>query len=116
VGRVCRRAVINEILFVLRIGCAWLLLPHEFPELKTISGNFCRWRNDGTWQRILDTVWARLRRKAGRKSSPSAAIRDSQTVKTSEVGGTRGFDAGKKINGLKRHLIVDTLGQVSSDD
>jgi len=110
--RICRRSVINAILYVLRSGCAWRLLPHEFPKWKTVYGIFYRWRNDGTWQVIHDTLRDKLRRQTGRKTSPSAAILDSQTVKTTEVGGTRGFDAGKKINGRKRHLVVDTLGLI----
>ena len=110
--RVCRRSIINAIFYVLRSGCAWRLLPHDFPNWKTVYGIFFRWRNDGTWQRIHDALRDKVRRQAGRKTSPSAAILDSQTVKTTEVGGTRGYDAGKKINGRKRHLVVDTLGLI----
>lgn len=109
---VCRRAVINAILYMLRSGCAWRLLPHEFPKWKTVYGIFRGWRNDGTWQRIHDSLRDKLRRREGRKASPSAAIIDSQTVKTTEVGGQRGYDAGKKINGRKRHIVVDTLGLI----
>jgi putative transposase len=109
---VCRRAVVNAILYVLRSGCAWRFLPHEFPKWKTVYGIFRSWRNDGTWQRIHDTLRDALRRQEGRKTSPSAAIIDSQTVKTTEVGGERGFDAGKKVNGRKRHIVVDTLGLI----
>jgi putative transposase len=110
--KVCRRAIVNAILYVLRSGCAWRLLPHEFPNWKTVYGIFLAWRDDGTWQRIHDTLRNRLRRRVGRKTSPSAAILDSQTVKTTEVGGERGYDAGKKINGRKRHIVVDTMGLV----
>lgn len=110
--KVCRRAVINAILYVLRSGCAWRLLPHDFPKWKTVYGIFLTWRNDGTWQRIHDALRDALRRQVGRKTSPSAAIIDSQTVKTTEVGGPRGYDAGKKINGRKRHIVVDTLGLI----
>lgn len=109
---VCRRAVVNAILYVLRSGCAWRLLPHDFPNWKTVYGIFLIWRNDGTWQRIHDSLRDKLRRKEGREKSPSAAIIDSQTVKTTEVGGKRGYDAGKKINGRKRHIVVDTLGLI----
>lgn len=109
---VCRRAVINAILYVLRSGCAWRLLPHDFPKWKTVYGIFRRWRDDGTWQRIHDSLRDKLRRREGRKTSPSAAIIDSQTVKTTEVGGERGYDAGKKVNGRKRHIVVDTLGLI----
>ncbi len=109
---ICRRAILDAIIYVVRSGCPWRLLPHEFPNWKTVYGIFLRWRNDGTWQRIHDTLRDMLRRRLGRKKSPSAAIIDSQTVKTTEVGGQRGYDAGKKINGRKRHIVVDTLGLI----
>lgn len=110
--RVCRRAVVNAILYVVRTGCAWRFLPHDFPKWKTVYGIFLGWRNDGTWQRIHDSLRDTVRRQENRKTSPSAAIIDSQTVKTTEVGGERGYDAGKKINGRKRHIVVDTLGLI----
>jgi putative transposase len=109
---VCRRAVINAILYVVRSGCAWRLLPHEFPKWKTVYGTFRTWRDDGTWQSVHDTLRQRLRRREDRQPSPSAAIIDSQTVKTTEIGGVRGYDAAKKINGRKRHIVVDTLGLI----
>jgi putative transposase len=109
---VCRRAVIDAVLYLLRSGCPWRLLPREFPNWKTVYGIFLRWRNDGTWKRIHDALYDMLRRRMGRKKSPSAAIMDSQTVKTTEVGGERGYDAGKKVNGRKRHIVVDTLGLI----
>jgi putative transposase len=109
---VCRRAVVNAILYVLRSGCAWRLLPREFPKWKTVYGIFRSWRDDGTWRRIHDALRDKLRRRHGRKTSPSAAIIDSQTVKTTGVGGPRGYDAGKKVNGRKRHIVVDTLGLI----
>jgi putative transposase len=109
---ICRRAVVNAIIYVVRSGCPWRLLPHEFPNWKTVYGIFLGWRNDGTLQKIHDTLRDMLRCRLGRKKSPSAAIIDSQTVKTSEVGGQRGYDAGKKINGRKRHIVVDTLGLI----
>jgi putative transposase len=105
-----RRAVVDAILYVLRSGCAWRLLPREFPKWKTVYGLFRRWRDDGTWRRIHDALRDELRRRAGRRTSPGAAIIDSRTVKTTEVGGRRGYDAAKKVNGRKRHLVVDTLG------
>jgi putative transposase len=109
---VCRRAVLDAIIYVVRSGCAWRLLPHEFPNWKTVYGIFRQWRDDGTWQKVHDTLRDTLRCRLGRKKSPSAAIIDSQTVKTTESGGQRGYDAGKKINGRKRHIVVDTLGLI----
>jgi putative transposase len=91
---------------------AWRLLPHDFPKRKTLYGVFRQWRNDGTWQKIHDSLRDRLRRREARNSSPSAAIIDSQSAGTTEAGGPKGFDAGKKINSRKRHIIVDTLGLI----
>lgn len=111
---VCRRQVLNAVFYVLRTGCAWRMLPHDFPCWKTVYGLFLEWRNSGVWQRIHDRLRTRVRRQAGKQPSPSAGAIDSQTVKTTDVGGDRGYDGGKKINGRKRHLIVDTLGLVLS--
>jgi putative transposase len=105
-----RRQVLNAIFYVLRTGCAWRMLPHDFPRWKTVYGLFLEWRNAGIWQQIHDHLRTRVRRQAGKQSSPSAGAIDSQSVKTTDVGGERGYDGGKKINGRKRHLIVDTLG------
>ena len=110
--KVSRRYVINAIFYVLRSGCAWRLLPHEFPKWKTVYGIFLKWRNEGTRRKIHDTLRNQLRRQEGRETSPSAAIIDSQSVKTTEVGGERGYDASKKVNGRKRHIVVDTLGLI----
>lgn len=107
-----RRDIADAILYVVRTGCQWRQLPHDFPKWKTVYDLFWRWRNDGTWQRINDTLRDQLREDSGRQTSPSAAIIDSQTVKTTEAGGIRGYDGGKKTNGRKRHLIVDTLGLI----
>lgn len=95
-----------------RSGCAWRLLPHDLPPWKTVYHYFRLWRLDGTWERLHTTVRERVRRHLGRDAHPSAGIIDSQTVKTTGVGGPRGYDGGKKIKGRKRHLLVDTQGFV----
>lgn len=105
------RMIVNAIIYATRTGCAWRYLPREYPPWQTVYGYFRRWRNQGVWQRIHDTLRARIRRADGRDRQPSAAILDSQSVKTSHCGGAdRGYDAGKKISGRKRHILVDTLG------
>jgi putative transposase len=104
------REVLNAILYLNRSGCQWDMLPHDLPPKSTVYDHFARWRDDGTWQRIMDALRQRVRAEAGREPSPSAGSIDSQTVKGTEVGGERGYDGGKKLSGVKRHIIVDTLG------
>jgi putative transposase len=106
------RDVLNGIFYILRGGCAWRMMPHDFPPWSTCYDYFYKWRNDGTWARINDALRDRVRRRAGRQKSPSMGIIDSQSVKTTEQGGPHGKDAHKKVNGRKRHIVVDTLGLV----
>ena len=107
-----RRDIIDAILCVVRTGCQWRQLPLDFPKWRTVYTVFWRWRKAGVWQQIHDCLRRRVRRAAGKQSAPTAAIIDSQSVRTAEGGEERGYNAGKKITGRKRHLAVDTLGLV----
>jgi transposase len=107
-----KRAVVNAIFYVVRTGCSWRQLPHDFPPWQTVFWYFKRWRADGTVDRLHDALRDQLRDGAGRDPMASAAIVDAQSVKGADTVGaaSRGFDAGKKVNGRKRHIVVDTMG------
>ena len=107
------RAILDAVFYVLKSGCPWRLLPREFPPWKTVYDWFRRWRIDGTWERLNAELRQRLRWHLGRNPNPSAGIVDSQSIKTTGVGGKeRGFDPAKNVEGRKRHLLVDTEGLV----
>jgi putative transposase len=108
-----RREIVNGVLYVLRSGCPWRLLPHDLPAWGTVYYYFRQWRNEGIWEQVLHTLRRHLRQAQGRDKEPSAAIIDSQSIKTSAVRGPeKGFDKGKLIWGRKRHLLVDTQGHL----
>jgi putative transposase len=106
------RRILNGIFHVLRSGCQWRMLPREYGPWSTVYAYFRRWRLSGTWEQIHTTLRERVRQHSGREPTPSAAILDSQSVKSSERGGPHGYDGAKKLSGRKRHLLVDTLGLV----
>jgi transposase len=105
------REVVNAIFYIMRSGCPWRLLPSDFPPWRTVYRWFAAWRDDGLFERVNHALVLADRERSGREASPTAAVIDSQSVKTSESGGPRGYDAAKKVTGRKRHALVDTDGR-----
>jgi len=104
------REVMNAILYIATTGCQWAMLPKDFPPYSTVQRYFYDWRDSGLLQTIRFALAMETRDLEGREAQPSAGVIDSQSVRTTESGGVRGYDAGKKINGRKRHVVVDTIG------
>src|SRR5262245_7749096 len=104
------REVVNTLFYQARTGCQWDYLPHDLLPKSTVWDYFVAWRKDGTWQKVLDALRGQVRTEAGREPTPSAVCIDTQSVKTTEMGGPVGYDGNKKIGGRKRHIVVDTLG------
>ena len=104
------RSVVDGILYIATTGCQWRLLPKDFPPYTTVQGYFYDWRDSGVWQTVNHHLVMATRELMGREASPTAGVIDSQSVKTTEAGGPRGYDAGKHIKGRKRHLLTDTCG------
>jgi len=104
------REIVQAVLYVLSTGCQWRALPKSFPPYSTVQGYFYDWRDSGRWQRIVRSLVRQARKKLGHKPTPTAAVIDSQTAPTTQAGGPRGFDPGKRLHGRKRHIVTDTNG------
>src|ERR1700724_1621647 len=104
------RAVLDAILYIARTGCQWRMLPKDFPPFTTVQGYFYDWRDDGLFERINFELLLQAREAAGRAGSPAAGVIASRSVKATECGGPRGYDAAKKVKGRKRHIVTDTCG------
>jgi putative transposase len=106
------RRIINAILYPIKTGCHWRMLPHDFPPEGTVRDYFHRFKRDKILDKINEALRQKVRVKEGRDEEPSLSIIDSQSIKAARTAGERGYDAGKKINGIKRHFLVDVLGLI----